>query len=172
MGTYLLLLTGERGVGKTTVCQRTVALASAAGWSCGGLLTLRLAGGDEREVVDVCTGERRLLTTTGNGVRQGDYIFDPETLAWGEDVLARALPCDLLVVDELGPLELERGQGWAGAIDALSHGQFRLALVVVRPELLSRAQRQLRHATVVVTVTPQNRDRLPSLVLQMAEKEI
>ena len=40
------------------------------------------------------------------------------------------------LVDELGPLELVRGEGWQAALETLAQGGYRLALVVVRPELL------------------------------------
>ena len=43
--------------------------------------------------------------------QQLDYC-DAEVLAWGTRILQQATPCDLLVVDELGPLKFERGEGW------------------------------------------------------------
>lgn len=167
MSGTLLLVTGERGVGKTTLCHRTVALARGSGYTCAGLLTLSVAGGDQREVVDIRSGQtRRLTTTAGAGITQGRYTFDPEVLVWGAQVLARALPCDLLVIDEVGPLEIERQQGWAVALKLLRGNSFRLALVVVRPELLAQVRERL-HRPRVVRVTARNRDRLPGQFLAM-----
>ncbi|MCX7855989.1 MAG: hypothetical protein N2556_08490, partial [Anaerolineae bacterium] len=55
---FIVLVTGPRGVGKTTLCLRTVTLAKNAGYSCAGLLTLREEG-DLRIVMDVRTGDCR-----------------------------------------------------------------------------------------------------------------
>ena len=157
-------------MGKTTVCRRAVTLAKAAGWTCGGLLTLRAGGRGQREVVEVRTGDRRRLTTFTAGVRQGRYLFDPEALAWGARALTRALPCDLLVVDEMGPLEVERQQGWVAALDLLRAGRFRMALVVVRPELVAEVRRRLAALDpAVVTVTRRNRDQLPAALVEGLE---
>lgn len=152
-------MTGPRGVGKSTLCLRTVAQAREMGHSCAGLLTLR-EDGEQRAVVDVRTGLRRRLTLPGPpGVPVGRFFFDPEVLAWGAEALAKSTPCDLLVVDELGPLELAGG-GWAVGLDVLRSGDFRLGLAVVRPELLAEFQARLPGAQRV-EVTLENRDGLP-----------
>ncbi len=154
----IVLVTGLRGVGKTTLCLRTVTLAKEAHYSCAGLLTLR--DDDRRILVDVQTGDRRSLTASGPaGVPVGRYLFDPDALAWGTAILARSTPCDLLVVDELGPLEMAGG-GWAVGLDVLQGGCFSLALVVVRPELVAEALERFPDAWSV-EVTPENRDGLP-----------
>jgi nucleoside-triphosphatase THEP1 len=175
MAAPIVILTGERGVGKSTVCRETVARAQARGYACGGILTLSRPNG-ARDVLDVRSGNlRRLTLGTGASaaVVQGCFRFDPETLAWGNDVLACAVPCHLLVVDELGPLEIERRQGWPKAFDVLRGTDFALALAVVRSELSAQAQRKLPvGATIVLIVTVQNRDELPDVLLGMLEQEI
>jgi nucleoside-triphosphatase THEP1 len=174
MSARIVVVTGERGVGKSTVCHRAVDLARAKEHTCGGILTLSRPNG-ARDVLNVHTGDVRRLTLrhdTDTGVLQGRFRFDPTTLAWGDDVLASATECDLLVVDELGPLEIERGRGWVGALGVLRTGDFTLALVVVRPELLVQAQLKLpASATTVFTVTHQNRDDLPDVLVTILEAE-
>lgn len=134
------------------------------GLSCAGLLTLR-EDGDRRTVMDVRTGLCRPLTLSGpGGVPVGRFHFDPEVLSWGADVLAHSTPCDLLVVDEVGPLELE-GSGWAVGVDILRAGGFRLALAVVRPELLADVRARLPQARTV-KVTLENRDNLPARLMK------
>lgn len=178
----IIILTGERGVGKTTVCQRVVALAQAEQgctqrdvliqYTCSGLLTLTHHDGG-RDVLDVGSGDVRRLTLppgADEGVVQGRFHFDPETLAWGNGVLSHVLACDLLVVDELGPLEIERGEGWVRALDVLRDATFKLALVVVRPELVVQAQLRLpTSATNVLTATLENRDTLPEVFLRILQ---
>jgi nucleoside-triphosphatase THEP1 len=169
----VMLLTGERGIGKSTVCRETVALAQGEGYACGGILTL--AHDDVRDVLDVSSGDMRRLTVEADAagaVDQGRFRFDPGVLRWGSRTLRRATPCDLLVVDEIGPLELARGGGWVSAFDVLLGGDFALAVVVVRPELLAQAQRQLPDcAAVVIAVTRENRDQLPGTLMGILEEE-
>lgn len=214
----IIILSGERGAGKSTVCRETVALTQARGYTCGGLLTLSRPNG-ELDVLDLKSGHSRRLALhrsssalepkdrqpdrdlvegarpdhpeRGSGtlvegnttdvpetdatpaVIQGRFRFDPRTLAWGNEALRRATPCQLLVVDELGPLEVERQEGWTSAFDVLNKADFRLALVVVRPECLVRAQLHLpASATAILTVDSDNRAAMPDLLLQMLEREL
>ena len=171
----IILLSGGRGVGKSTVCHKTVELAQRRAYTCGGIITLRGARG-ELDIFDVQSGEVRRLTLEPDAraaIVQGRFRFDPETLAWGNAALGRALPCHLLVVDELGPLEFERGQGWIKALDLLRGVDFALALVVVRPELVKQAQRWLHpNATTILTVTSENRDSLPAPLIETLDRKL
>jgi nucleoside-triphosphatase THEP1 len=167
--TVIVILTGKRGIGKSTVCRKTVALAQGEGHACGGILTL--SHDDVRDALDVSSGDARRLTQelhAAQAVDQGRFRFDPRVLSWGSAALARATPCDLLVVDEIGPLELERGKGWVNAFDVLRDKDFALAVVVVRPELAAQAQLRLPNCdTMVLAVTRENRDQLPSTLMEM-----
>jgi nucleoside-triphosphatase THEP1 len=175
MATTIVILTGERDVGKSTVCRQAIALAQAKEYTCGGILTLTQPD-EELDVLDVRSGDTRRLTLPPDvkpAVIQGRFRFDPETLAWGNLTLARATLCQLLVVDEVGPLEIEEGNGWVKAFDVLHRGDFALALAVVRPELVLKAQMRLpSSATTVLTMTPDDRDALPPILLEILEREI
>jgi nucleoside-triphosphatase THEP1 len=182
-----ILLTGRRGVGKTTVCQAVAELARRRGYRPGGVITPALYACPEFsrracpepfdftqdrqsrracpagwglgmgnweltkvgfEAMDVGSGERWPLAHTdpstgsgrgpsttlrqgsgqGSGDRQelggprvGPYSFDPAALDRALRVLRRAIAakCDLLMVDEIGPLELEQGRGFAPILDLI-----------------------------------------------------
>jgi nucleoside-triphosphatase THEP1 len=175
MASSIIILTGERGVGKTTTSHETVALAQAKEYVCGGIITLTQPDG-ERDLLDVGSGETRRLTLPPDAkpaIECGRFHFDPDTMGWGNMVLAHATPCQLLVVDELGPLELEQGRGCKTAFAVLQKGNFGLGLVVVRPELVVKAQLRLpSSATTVLTVTVEDRDSLPPILLDMFERAI
>jgi len=174
MTTRIIILTGERGVGKSTVCRETIALAQSNRFIGGGILTLSHPNG-AMNVLDIHSGYAHRLTVgpdVSPAVPQGRFRFDPQTLLWGNNVLAHTPSCHLFVVDELGPLELERRQGWQQAFGVLHKGDFELALVVVRPSLVIPAQLRLPStATTVLTVTLHNRDVLPSTLLEVLKKE-
>ena len=74
------------------------------------------------------------------------WEYRSDVFAWGDQVLSRATPCDLLVVDEVGPLELQGGRGWVKALEVLRKHDFAAALVVCRPELLDELEQSLGEA--------------------------
>ena len=144
------LVTGERWAGKTTFCRVLVdeARSHSAGLAAAGVLSPKvfLRGKEAAiDVVDVASGHRRRLAALRD---EGDprdqpstirWRFHADALAWGDTVLRSATPCDLLVVDEVGPLEFERGEGWIGGLAAVDSEAYGDAFVVVRSELVERA---------------------------------
>ena len=73
------------------------------------------------------------------GLETRHWSFFPEIVQWGNQALENAVPCDLLIVDELGPLEFTRGEGWIAGLAAVDSGSYQSALVVIRPSLLKMA---------------------------------
>jgi len=155
-----VLVTGERGAGKTLFCRALVEAARALPGSpeVAGVLSPRVYEASEQvgiEAVDLRTGERRRLASlraAGEPALSEAtklWRFHEEALAWGNRVLASAVPCGLLVVDELGPLELEEGRGWMAGLAAIDSGAFVAAVAVVRPALLARALGRWPAAEVV-----------------------
>jgi nucleoside-triphosphatase len=154
----LILLTGGRGAGKTTLCRQLVDLARRGGWRIAGVLSPPVFDNEVKigiDVEDLSSGERRRLARLPqkcdpeNVLRTGGWVFEVGGLNWGGEVLGKVKDCDLLLVDELGPLELLRGQGWQSGLAALDGGTYRLALAVIRPELLAAAQQRWLGAVVV-----------------------
>jgi nucleoside-triphosphatase THEP1 len=193
-----ILLTGRRGVGKTTVCQAVAELARRRGYRPGGVITPALYACPERsrrvegqgrrdshgakigfEAVDVGSGERWPLARTDQelgGPRVGPYSLNPAALARALKVLRRAaipetsatVPCDLLILDEIGPLELEQGGGFAPILDLLPVEGPTHTLIVVRPALLDQLRLYMRDTECTVfNVTEANRDEMP---LRIAEE--
>ncbi|MCE1254946.1 MAG: hypothetical protein LWX83_15540, partial [Anaerolineae bacterium] len=66
------------------------------------------------------------------------WNFETDALVWQNQCLSRAYPTDLLVIDELGPLEFERGLGLQSAFQLLKAGLYQMALVIVRPEYVGK----------------------------------
>ena len=164
----IMVLTGESGCGKTTLCARVVAALKARGVDVAGVLTLPRWTAQRGEKVgmdveDVRTGERCALAehvAVGQGTANLTWKFDDMGLARGAQILRGSTPCDVLVIDELGPLELIHNQGWISALDTLQAGNYRAALVVIRPGLIEDFQRQLNGRAPVMTVTPANSEEL------------
>jgi nucleoside-triphosphatase THEP1 len=145
----LVILSGESGCGKTTLCLEAARWARERGLSVAGLITLpHLVAGRKAtlEAQDVRSGETRTfgryVDISGDPIIQ-HWQFCAEAIAWGKRVLAQACPCDVLIIDELGPLELVHGKGWRSALAVLRQQRYRLALVSVRPLLLPNLLHQL-----------------------------
>lgn len=163
----LLLLTGEFGAGKTILCVRLVNAFKAQSIDVAGVLTLpRFANGEKigMDVMDARTGETHALAERATVERRTGGLrwqFDDGGLAFGECALRNAIPCAVLIIDELGPLELLRGEGWTIGIDALQSRRYQYALVVVRPSLLANLQSRLTGIDLkTLIVTSSNRDEL------------
>lgn len=143
------LVSGEIGAGKTTICQKVVDSARTRGFTCGGLLTPALIE-HGRKVgiggVDLLSGERKVMARIDRdlgGPCVGCYHFTTDAFAWANAIIASAVEasCDLLVVDEVGPLELVQGGGLTPALDLL--GAAPRALVVVRLSLVDTLRNRL-----------------------------
>lgn len=149
------IVTGNRGAGKTRFCQKVVFETRKKGLKTGGVLSIaEFTDGVKTgiNVEDLSTGETRRLASARDDIQNDatpHWKFDEVALAWGADILQRSVPCDLLVVDELGPLELEHSRGWMEGIKALDGGRFRSALVVIRPELLHLGLQHWPEASVI-----------------------
>ncbi|MEW6199054.1 MAG: nucleoside-triphosphatase [Planctomycetota bacterium] len=122
----LFLLIGDRHAGKTSACRTLAAAARARGLTIGGVLAPAVHEGDQclgYDVVDLATGATtRLADHRGPGVEHaGRFHFLAGGLRLGRAALARAIADapHLVIVDEVGPLELAGG-GWAAALDALA----------------------------------------------------
>jgi nucleoside-triphosphatase THEP1 len=112
--------------------------------------------------LEVRTGQRRILARTDRdlgGPAMGPYSFDGAALAWALGVIEAAFPdprgvvpqpCDLLLVDEIGKLELWHGTGLAPVLPRLVDGEAARSLVLVRESLLEELQASLGPVEQVV----------------------
>jgi len=143
----LILVTGPSGSDKTRWCLALADYASILGIHAGGLVSPAVFEGGLKvgiDLLDLRSGAQRRLAVrrgeSGNGQITEDWHVDDETLNWGNEILAHSGACQLFILDELGPLELERGVGLTNGIELIAARRYRLACVVVRPTLLEIAQ--------------------------------
>lgn len=146
------------GSGKTTFCKHvidSIRASTKGNWSIKGILSPGTFDGDKKigiETLDLATGERRRFaqrrTDSSSGILTKQWSLERSTIDWCNQVLQASVPCDLLVADELGPLEFERDEGFYEAMIALDSGQYQAALVVVRTEFLHFAVRRWPDAII------------------------
>lgn len=142
------LLTGQIQSGKTKLCLAVSEAARQQGLQLGGLISPAVFDGGKKTAIDVLdlktSSRRRLAELKRNQASELKTIrwsFFPEAIEWGNRALLKAVPCDLLIIDELGPLEFYRDKGWVDAFSILESGNYQAALLVVRPSLLEAARR-------------------------------
>ncbi|MBC7261546.1 MAG: hypothetical protein H5T63_06000 [Chloroflexi bacterium] len=187
----IAVLTGPVHIGKTTVCRAVADLVRQRGYCVRGILTPPILDKNGVrlgiEVLDLATGERRVLARVyhpndqaegsvghskpeeHHGPHVGPYYFDPEALRWGQDVVAEAIGmgCDLLIIDEIGRLELEQDTGFNHILDLLVTSVVPRCLLVVRDTLLDAFRRRVPELEFVIfEVTVDNRNTLPVEITQ------
>ena len=137
----LRIVTGAVGSGKTTFVQNRIQQMRSAGKTVGGIVTE--VRGDERWAINPADGSSWRLATPNDGrlarILMPRYAFDDEGIAKANEVLRTVGSVDLLVIDELGPLELDRGEGFTAALSVIGAHDYGEALIVVREALLLKA---------------------------------
>jgi len=144
----IFLLSGDFQTGKTNLCLDIYQLAQEARVRVGGVISPAVFEGEKKtaiDVIDLKSGTRKRLaelrTSHQTDLETQRWSFDSEVVDWGNKMLEEAVPCDLLMIDELGPLEFQRGEGWVNGFDVIENGEYSTALIVVRPSLIDEAAR-------------------------------
>ncbi len=137
-----LIITGPIGSGKTQAASAVAEELRAQELSIGGVVSPRVLeyGLTTGYMVrDVLTGEeRRLCTENPPGIRFRRFFFSPTALEFANAVVARAgREAEVVVVDEVGPLELSGGGMAPGIQEVLRGGAF--LIMCVRPWLVEEA---------------------------------
>jgi nucleoside-triphosphatase THEP1 len=152
----IIVITGDLESGKTSLCLDISRLAKETSIKLTGLVSPGVFKAGYKiaiDVQDLLTGERRRLAELKDQVETDletkRWSFYPEAVSWGNNILQKATPTELLIIDELGPLEFNRAQGWVKAIDAIDSGEFQTALLVIRPSLVQQASRRWKITRII-----------------------
>ena len=135
-----VVFSGPVHSGKTTFLAGAAAQWKASGLDVGGFLSvarLKNGRGQGYDLVDLKDGTSApFLTRKGepDWPSIGPWHFYPAILEKARSILHRDRDADVLVVDEIGPLELG-GEGlWPAFVEALAGGA--ICLCVVREDIL------------------------------------
>ncbi|MBC7220055.1 DUF2478 domain-containing protein [Candidatus Bipolaricaulota bacterium] len=154
-----LLITGAIGAGKTEVVLSLAGELRRQGLGVAGVASPRVLvaeGTVGYQVRDLATGEERpLCSLDPPGIPFRRFFFSPEGLAFANAALERAAKAaDVVVADEVGPLELSGGGFAPGIRTALKSPAF--LVLTVRPSLADAVRRwaNLPTAPVVTVAAP------------------
>ncbi|RPJ56362.1 MAG: DUF2478 domain-containing protein [Acidobacteria bacterium] len=145
----VFVVTGVQQSGKTTLVTNMVARLQQAGVRVGGILAPGHWTDNRRsafDLVDIRTGVRIPLCSldpVDTSVTLGPFHFSLSALESGNRLLESEIlsDSDLVVVDEVGPLELQ-GLGWSPALSRLRGESQKNLLLVVRAGLFERVLQQ------------------------------
>ncbi len=160
----MVVVTGDAGSGKTPAVEQAARRLSDGGVAIAGFVQHATRDGGEKtgfEVLDLVTGASRPLAHhvgRDRGEHGTRFVFDRAGFALARRALRRDRRTQVLVVDELGPLEL-RGDGHMPALrSALPRLGAGVLLCSVRRHLLAAAVEAVPAASVVVVDLSQTRD--------------
>ncbi len=169
----IVLITGERQVGKSTLCFRTAQALQKKQIKVSGVLTRR-SGPHDLEVLELITGQTYPLTLPFNPADSsplGLFQMDPQAFLRSNRALENSFPTQALFVDELGPREFFHNEGWVSVFTMLREKSYQVAFIVIRPELLIQAICQLPASMyVLIRVERENRDFLCPEMVTLAEE--
>ncbi len=135
----LFVITGEVDSGKTALLHKVINLLQIENIGICGIVSVS----DEREkfvyyVKDISSGISTVLCTQKkieNAIKIGRYYFYSEGLSFGSQVLLKCKDSNLVIVDEVGPLEL-RNKGWAKALQFLFAQSNAIQIWTIRKKLV------------------------------------
>ena len=171
----VLLLTGSPGVGKTTVLLRLVESLKAKGYSVGGMLSREVRSDGVRvgfEILDLSSDKRGWLAHVNqpSGPQVGKYRVNLEDLnSIGAEAIMTAFDkCDVIAIDEVGPMELFSEKFKEAVKRAVESGKLVVGVVhwKARDRLIEEVKK--REDTEIIVVTSENRNTLHQTITEKA----
>ena len=169
----VLLLTGNPGVGKTTVLMKTVNALKENGSCVSGIISREAREDGTRigfEILDLSNGRSGWLAHVNpkSGPQVGRYRVNMDDLnSIGAQAITDAVAnCAVVAVDEIGPMELFSAKFKDAVHKALESSKPVLAVVhwKARDKLINEAKS--RKDAEAFTVTQENRNKLPEIITQ------
>lgn len=163
----VLLLTGAPGIGKTTVLIKTVDALRAKGISVGGMISREVREGNVRvgfEILDLTNGKHGWLAHVNqkSGPQVGKYrvnLGDLENIGT-QAILDAIEKCDVVAIDEIGPMELYSQKFKQAVKQALESQKLVLAVVHAKAKDPLMTLAKQRGDAMIFTVTLDNRGYL------------
>ncbi|WMW21450.1 NTPase [Methanolobus mangrovi] len=162
-----IAVTGKPGVGKSTVVARAVEKLDLK--ACGIRTAEILVNGKRQgfSIEDISAGRKGVLSHVRcSGPKLGKYHVNLADLdGIGAEAIKNAIDCDVVVIDEVGPMEL-KSENFIRAVEGALDSARSILAVLHRSSEHPLAQR-IRKEFEVLTVDEDNRDDLPERIAEI-----
>jgi len=171
----LLFMTGRSGIGKTTVLLNAAEELKAKGYYVGGMISREVRQEGSRvgfEIINFKTGEKGWLAHINqpNGPQVSKYKVNQKDLdSIGVRAIQTALrDADVVVIDEIGPMELFSQAFKQVVMDAMSSSKLVLGVIhqSARDPIIESIRN--RDDTFIATTTFENRNDLQNILIRNA----
>jgi len=164
------IITGRRGIGKTTYVLKMIEEIRTNGNKSSGIITPAIYDEDSNKVgfyaLDLTNGDQWELGRSDkdlNGHSYGPFSFSERGFIRANEILKCALTkgSEDVFLDEIGPMELIRGYGFYPVLSLItSFNKDRDLYLVIRPELIKKFTNIFLPGKEykVVEITNENRD--------------
>ena len=165
----IIVLTGAPGVGKTTAVMRAARALNDRGLNVGGIVSRELSINNIRigfEFIDLITNDTNVLASiTGNGPKVGKYFVNLAGCRFAAERLSSAAKnCDVIICDEIGPMELKSRE----FIDSVKNllDVDKKTLVVVHQRLQHPVAEEFRKkSSLLISLDLENREKVNERLL-------
>lgn len=171
--TLLVFLTGVPGVGKSTVVKRVAERMKQEGMKVGGMVSADMRSGPSRvgfEIRDLLTAKAGVLAHANQaiGPKIGKYRVNSDDLEkiGAEAILSAITSADLVVIDEVGPMELTSTRFKDTVRSALACGKPVLGTVHRNAQDPIVKAIKSEAGIDVIEVTYANRETLPRILVE------
>jgi len=179
----LVFLTGRPGVGKTSVLLRAVDILKAEGYKIGGMISREVRERGVRvgfEIADFTTGRKGWLAHVNQptGPRISRYrvnLSDIDAIG-ATSILNAVKNADIIVVDEIGPMELFSSAFKDALMKAVESRKMMIGTIHYRAQDPLISAIKAREDAEILEVTHKNRSHLHTIlvgkVLQFLQRRL
>ncbi|MEM2759993.1 MAG: NTPase [Nitrososphaerales archaeon] len=165
-----LIITGEPGVGKTTVIMGLVEMLRNRGISGGGIISREVRKDNVRigfEFVNIRNNETAVLASlTGTGPRVGKYVVNLDGCIFAARVLEVAMQDAVVIIcDELGPMEF-KSKEFVDVVNRMLDLDKQFVVVVHKRLKHPVIDKVRQRADFMIEIDVQNRNKAPCLLLE------
>lgn len=167
-----IIITGEVGIGKTTVCSKLIEQCNKNGIRISGILTLK-TDQDHRIVEDISTGVKKELTilrSHSNETSESRFTFLEEGIRFGNSVIRNSGGEDIVLIDEIGPLEM-KGMGFLAYEELLNSKPSICSILVIRNSILPIFLDKHPQPFTLFEITAANRSNIHKTIFESIRKE-
>ena len=135
----VIIVTGEKGEGKTTFLQKIVDTLKSENISVSGFTAPASIINGRRNtysIMDIETGKLKKLCSREKSpgfIQIGSFWFDPMVINYGNTILEKAK--NVIIIDEIGPMELE-GKVWHKGLTKLLKSKYHIIILSIRISLI------------------------------------